>query len=129
MKFLLAGIVIFIIATVQSCNETRYKIWGTTVQATSFTKREVEHHSRRGYYVDLLVQYQFDDAGKVRKEEDSVSLDFAFPHPNAVTIQYIPGTEDSRISGHDQAWWIWVFLGSIGLLVWQCVKFWKFYKS
>lgn len=127
-QLLLLGLVLFIVSTFMSCNEMRYAMWGTSVDTMTFSKQEVST-GRRRLSRKLLVKYTFDDAGKVRKEEDEVPLDLPFPAANMIAVEYIPGSESSRVLGHHQKWWLLVFAGSLGLMGFGAYKFWKFYKS
>jgi len=126
-QLLLFGVIAFIVSIFTSCNETRYVIWGKTVDTAVFSKQSFS--GGRGQQPYLEVKYQFDDAGKARKEVDEVDPDFTFTSPVVVTIEYIPGTESSRVDGHHQKWWFGVLLASVALMAAGAVKFWRFYKS
>jgi hypothetical protein len=128
VRAVLAVIVLLAIATFKSCEEARYTLWGETVEPTSATTRQVTTRGRRGSQRQKLeVSYQFDDAGKVRKEHEVVSLDYKVPDP--LRVQYIPGTTDSRIEGNTERFWLIIVAIALALFSWQVIKFWKFYKS
>jgi hypothetical protein len=129
-KLLLFGIGLFVVSTFMSCSEIRYSVWGKTVDTPTYTKQQVRVYRRRSPdTTEILVKYQFDDNGKLRKEEDQVSLDYTFASPNTVRVQYIPGSDSSRLERSMQWWWLAIFGGSIGVMGFGAFKFWRFYKS
>jgi hypothetical protein len=125
---LLAAVGLFVVSVFLSVNEVRYLLWGTTVQTTQFSRQLTSSGGRASRQV-MLVKYTFEDGGRVRKESDEVGLDFPFPPANAVMVEYIPGSESSRVHGHHQRWSFYVLGASVLLVGWQVWKFWKFYKS
>lgn len=124
---LAAAVLLLIASAVLSVNEARYALWGQTVRAQDF-KRHTVMRSRNTRQV-VVVRYTFTDGGAARTEEDEVGPDFHFPMANAVDVQYIPGTDSSRLLGHHRRWPLYVLGGSVLLLAWQAWRFWRFYRS
>jgi hypothetical protein len=128
LLLLVVAVGLFVVSVFLSVNEVRYLLWGTTVQTTQFSRQLTSSGGRASRQV-MLVKYTFDDGGRVRKESDEVGLDFPFPPVNAVIVEYIPGTDSSRVHGHHQRWSFYVLGASVLLVGWQAWRFWKFYKS
>ncbi len=78
-------------------------------------------------YPVLRFEYEFDDGDRMRSEKDDVSPDWAWTKGSpTVAVQYIPGTDSSRLVGNDHRGWLW---GSAGLLVLGAIcggVWWKF---
>jgi hypothetical protein len=123
----IAAVLLFIVSAALSVNEARYAIWGQTVRTQDFKRTDVMRS--RNMRKVAVVRYTFLDGTKTRTEEDEVDIDFPFPAANAVDVQYIPGTDSSRLLGHRRVWPLWILGGSILVIAWQACRFWRFYKS
>ncbi len=127
---LLAAIGLFVVSFFFSCGELDYLVRGRTAAATSVVKRPTSGGGRGGPTV-LDVTYEFPDIdGKLRKETDTVPLDWNFSTPGPLMIQFIPkSAESSRLLGHKHMAFVYVFAASFIPIGYGCYKFWKFYKS
>ena len=132
-KVMLVCGILFLVSIFMSYGELQYMASGETVQANLINAYETTRYSRRGVpRHTLVVEYQFTDGERgVRKESDRVRtswpLDTASAH---VPIEYIPGSPgSSRLYGHTQMVWVYIFGASLLAMGFFCYKFWKFYKS
>jgi hypothetical protein len=127
---LLLGTGVFVVSLYFSWGELNYLVRGRTVAATSVVKRQTSGGIRNGPTV-LDVTYEFPDVnGRVRRETDTVPLDWYFSTSGPVIIQFIPrSAESSRLSGHRHLIFVYVFAASFIPIGAGCYKFWKFYKS
>lgn len=133
LRLMLFVLILFIAATVQSCQEIRYTVFGKEAVATITDSKTVTRYRRRD---ELRLRYAFVDVdGTNRLEADEVSLHFvpslqdASGRP-AVAIQFIPGTIDaSRIPSGSRWYMIGLFCVSLVALVVVSVRFWKNYQE
>jgi hypothetical protein len=122
--------VLFLVSLIGSCTELRYAVFGTDVDAqVTVAKQGVEPGRRgRGHPV-LMVEYQFTDNGTVRKEQDIVPRDWPAVAGQSTPVQYISGTDMSRLKGHKNMVFVYLFLASLIGVAFVGIRFWKFYKS
>lgn len=122
LKWILAAVVAFLVTGYLSFQELKYAVWGTTAEAT--VTRTFETRERRRNL--LAVEYTFTDTeGTSHSERDDVPSDWPTPGPK-VTIQYMPGVEDSsRLEGHSSKVAVWMFLGCCLLLAFAGFKLYQ----
>jgi hypothetical protein len=127
---LIFGIGLFMVSFFFSCSELNYIARGRTAAATSVLKQRTTDGRRHGPLV-LDVTYEFTDInGRVRKETDTVPLDWTFPASGPVMIQFIPNSaESSRLAGHTDRVWVYIFVASFVPIGFGVYKFLRFYKS
>lgn len=133
LKWVLVGLVVFVVSAVFTYGEARYLLFGKSAPADVLSIKEVQERGRRGRQKTLLeVRYEFDDVkGTVRQEQQRVSTTWTPPHDNVIDVQYIPGSPaDSRIKGVGEHWvFPALFFASLAFLAFKGVQFWRFYKS
>jgi len=128
-KAVVALIAIIIACVYFSAKELRYMIWGRTVDATVISAIEERVTKTQGgiSFPQLTVAYAFQDGGQAREEVDAVTPDWPITKTTkVVAVEYIPGTELSRLKGNDHKGWLW---GSGVMLVLGCMvggAWWKF---
>jgi hypothetical protein len=130
-RLMLGAGILFIFSCVMSYGELRYLCFGETVEATIISAKQVEVRGRRGRTsTRLKVEYRYEDSGGIlRTDSDRVSTDWELPETEEIQVQCIAGTDSSRLAGHTQMIWVYVFgLCLVGVLG-AGLKFWKFYKS
>ena len=122
--------VLFIVSLVGSCTELRYALFSTTVDAQVTMAKPTLQGGRRGRSSSvLLVEYQFTDNGTVRKEQDIVDPDWPAQAGATTPVQYISGTDVSRLAGHSNMLFVYLFGASLVGLAVVGFRFWRFYKS
>jgi len=117
-----AVVVLFLFSLISSCSELRYIMRGVEAEAQLVEVKELQGRSRRsGSYNYVVAKYRFEDKdGKVRTEMDRVSSRFK-PEiginengSQTVAIEYQSGIPNrSRLKGHDDMLWVYIFLGTI----------------
>ena len=132
-KMMLACGILFLVSAVMSYRELQYMMSGETAQAT-LIRTETSRSRRHGRpYPTLVVEYQFADArgGGVRKESDRVPTDWPIDRGTTqIAVEYIPGSPGwSRLHGHSQMVWVYLFGACLLAIGYFFYKFWKFYKS
>jgi hypothetical protein len=134
-------LVLFVLSTVFSIQELRYLAFGRTIDAKLGAIRQIEHRGRYGTTsYNLGVSYEYDDevlaknprwaSQAHRRDEDEIPTDWRpLPSGQTVRVQFIPGTESSRLEGHHQLVWVGVFGVFLAIGLGWCLWFWRFYKS
>lgn len=122
LKWLLIVGVLFLISGFFSWREFKYIVFGTTVDASLVQTYQTEERGRRGRVKQMLVvEYRFTDKdGSARKEKDTISASSPAPTGPLVSIQYLsksPGS--SRLTGHTQRIWMFVFFGCLAYLAYK----------
>src|SRR5690349_5495740 len=101
-KFAVAALVVFFVCGYFAYHEARYAVFGATVDADVLRVSEQIIHGRRGSRTQkLLVEYRFaDPSGTVRKESDTVPMDFPVAQQGeTLPVQFIGGVPGaSRLS-------------------------------
>ena len=132
MRAMLGIAILFFVSLFFAFGEMRYYVFGKTVDAEIVQVQRLLEPRRRGSSIPKLsVEYQFmDPDGRKRKETDMVPEEWGISRADGVVaVQYIPGTESSRLVGHTNTFWVYVFLVFLGLMGFAGWRFWKFYKS
>lgn len=122
LKWILIAGIAFLFSAFFAFQELKYFVWGTTAEATVTNTFETRERRRNL----LAVEYTFTDKeGQHHSERDDVPSDWPTPGPK-VTIQYMPGVEDSsRLEGHSRTGAVWVFFVCCGLLVFAGFKLYQ----
>jgi hypothetical protein len=112
LKWILIAGIAFLVTGYLSFQELKFAVWGTTAEATVTRTFETSSGSRRRPKLLLAVEYTFsDEEGQHHSERDDVPSSWPTPGPK-VTIQYMPGVEDSsRLEGHSSQVAVWIFFG------------------
>jgi hypothetical protein len=130
VKWLLLGIVLFLIGGFLSYRELVYLIRGREVQARVVKAYEQEQHGRFGQVTGtkLVIEYAFTDAeGLSRKGDDEVGTDWPLPTSGSVSVTYTPGIDGvSRLTGHGN-WIVLVLFG--GALIYLAVAGYLFWRE
>ena len=116
-RLVVALLLLLAISTVKSCDEIRYAISGTIVKPIRATISE-DRPPR--------VEYEFMD-GPQRRVESDRPLFGSVAEP--VMIEYIPGSETSRIARGREWWWIILPGALLVAIAYHSWRFWKLYKS
>ncbi len=126
-------LILFIAATVQSCQEIRYTVFGKEAVATITDSKTVSRYRGRDR---MRLRYAFADTdGTNRLEADDVSMDFVTSLTDAegrpaVAIQFIPGTIDaSRIPSGNRWYLIGLFCVASAAMVFMSVRGWQNYQE
>src|SRR3954454_13361875 len=100
-KLLLFFGLMFLVSTFFAYKELKYWLRGKTIRADLIDVRETTSSGRRRRPM-LVVEYGFTEPGATtrRRETDRVSTDWEQPADKSVTVQYLPGTDNSRLAGH-----------------------------
>jgi hypothetical protein len=127
LKWLLIGLLVFVVSAFFSWRELKYAAVGKAVDAKLLRVYESTESGRRGRTTQkLAVEYWFADGGADRKETDTLSIDATPPAGPAVAVQYLAGTPgSSRLAGNGQRVWVLVFFASlafVGFKVFQVVR-------
>lgn len=128
-KWLLIGVIAFLISGYYSFSEVKFAIWGRTAEATvtrTYETTESGRRFRKRHYT--VVEYQFAEAdGTLRSERDKVSAGTVVPGISQIAVQYLPGVADSsRLAGQTSLTSICVFVGS---LIWLSVAGYKLHME
>ncbi|MBX3357912.1 MAG: hypothetical protein KF745_05745 [Phycisphaeraceae bacterium] len=131
-KFAFVAFVVFIVSFFASCSELKYFTHGKTAEAHLGRAAVVTSRGRFGTRRQKLqIDYVFQDGdGSTRRESDTVATSWPVPEGDTIPVQYIPGSPgDSRLEGHSQAVFVYIFFASLAWLAFLGFRFWKFYKS
>jgi hypothetical protein len=111
-KIVLVVLLVFLVSMIKSCNEMRYWISGKTTiaQASTRVDQEIRHGET---FPQRVLAYNYDDAGKSCSNYVNVPMDWPGKGQSTVKIQYIPGSELSRISGQSNMVWVIIFFASL----------------
>jgi hypothetical protein len=121
-KWLLGGILLFLVSGCFTYYEVNYWLRGTDGQATVL--KVFESRGRRGR-VSLTVEYEFTDAaGNRRKDQQSVSRDSDLPGTGGkIAIQYLPGADaSSRLAGSNNYLFVGLFIVSLAFIAFGILK-------
>jgi hypothetical protein len=125
---------LFIASAVVSCSEIRYTAFGRTKEAV------VEKAMEQYYPGDtdksrstLHFDYILDDAGNKRHESDAVDYSWIQEHGptvlgedgHTIAVQYLAGTDSSRIAGHNHRWVMIPFGIVVLMIVVASVRFYR----
>jgi hypothetical protein len=111
-KIILAIFLLFFVSMVMSCQELRYMVSGKTTDASLNTRLEYSQRNG-GKYVKRVAGYSFEDSGKNRQRYFDVPFDWSHAEDKSIKVQYIPGSERSRVYGDSNKGWVAVFVGSL----------------
>jgi hypothetical protein len=116
-KWLLAGLVIFIVSGIISYRELTYFVMGRNANAHITKAYETVRRSRGGETISLSIDYEFTESdGTKRTGSDTVARNWPLPDDGVILVRYTPGTDgNSRISG--QVNWVGPILFVISLVV------------
>lgn len=120
-KRMLFVILTFLVSAFFAYRELKYTLWGQTIDAQIVRTYQTTPTGRRGRPM-LVVEYSFQDAGQTRREGDRVSLDTPLASDTSVPIQYLPGTDLSRLAGNRNLVSVWIFLGTLALLAFFLIR-------
>jgi hypothetical protein len=129
IRLWLFAIVMFFFGIYTAYREFRYAISGETTQATVVDMFETR--GRRGR-TTRHVRYQYTDAEATQKRtgSDAVADGAFFDRGQAISIQYLPGEEDSsRLSGHRNYVGLVIFAVSIGAMTFAGFKLYQSEKE
>lgn len=132
VKVLIGSVIAFIACTIYSWQEVRYLFLGHTVQG-SIARTMVETYRSGRFSTEkqrVRVHYAFvEKAGAPRTAESIESVDWTPPANNLIDVQYIPGTGQSRLPGHEAYIALVGFFGTLAFLGWRAVAFWIDFKK
>lgn len=125
-KWILIAGIAFLFSAYLSYKELKFAVWGETAEATVTDTHEVRGGRRSS--PKLAVEYTFtDESGAHHSERDDVSINSAISTNDLLTVQYLPGVDDSsRIEGNSNRFAVVIFLGS---LAWLAFSFFKLYRD
>lgn len=125
-KIILCVFGLFFVSMVMSCQELRYMVSGKVVDAGGSPRVEtwVDKYGTKTQH--QVISYQFQDGEATRGQTLEVPLNWTNPSPgNSLKVQYIPGSDTSRLLGQSNRVWVWVFFVSLALSIfggWIMVK-------
>ena len=119
LMVVIAGLLL--VSFISSCSELGYALKGKSAEAQLIDVQQVQVKTGRRSHPRLQVSYYFQEPdGTRRTESDHVSLNFvpeiseSADGTKLVAIQYRPGWPNkSRLKGHDEMVWVYIFLGSL----------------
>jgi uncharacterized membrane protein YtjA (UPF0391 family) len=116
-KWLLLGIVIFLVSGCISYRELLYYVTGHNAQGQITKTYESVRRSRGRETISRVVEYSFSEPdGTQRSGSDDLARDWPIPVDGKVMIRYTPGSDgSSRISGHVN--WVGPILFAISLVL------------
>ena len=125
-KWLLVSGIVFLISGYFSYNELRFFVRGKTAEARVTRTRETQSGGRHSSPV-LSVEYQFTEAdGTSRSERDQVAIGSAVTANDLITVQYLPGVEDSsRVLGNSRMGAVYLFLACLAWLSFSGYQLWR----
>ena len=110
MKFVLTIIALVLISLFMSCQELHYMVSGKTADATMNSRVEnFENRMRR------VVGYNYMDRGEARQKFVEVPMDWPGVGQPTVKVQYIPGSDTSRLYGQTNMVWVIIFFISLAV--------------
>jgi len=124
-KILLFFGLLFFVSTFFAYKELKYWLRGKTIQADLIDVRETTSADRR-HRPMLVVEYGFTAPGATthRRETDRVSTDWEPPGNKTVIVQYLPGTDDSRLAGHANVVAVVIFFASFAVTAFFVGRLW-----
>ena len=126
LKWLLVAVFAFLFSAYFSYQELKFAVAGVTADATVTNTFEVRGGRRSS--PKLAVEYTFtDEDGAHHSERDDVSIGSSISENDTISVQYLPGAEDSsRIEGNSNSFAVAIFLGC---LIWLGFSFFKLYRE
>ena len=124
-KAILCFGILFLVSAFFAWKEVKYLLWGKVVEADLISTREVTTLTRRGEEVWLVVEYSFKETGGTqRREKDRVHTDWSLPGGKKVPVQYLAGTDNSRLVGHRNYVAVFIFVVSFALTAFFVGRLW-----
>jgi hypothetical protein len=124
-KTILCFGLLFLVSSFFAWKELKYVVWGKVVDADLISTRQVTTTTRRGEQVWLVVEYSFkESSGAERREKDRVSTDWSLPRGQTVPVQYLAGTDDSRLVGHRNFVAVIIFVVSFAVTAFFVGRLW-----
>lgn len=125
VKFYGTICLLFLLSMWQSWRELKYALWGELATATVARVKEVSGSRVGSKQLNVEFRYPAEGAG-IQTELERVPLDTAIAEGDEISIQYIPGEEDSaRLDSRTSMGAVYMFFGSLVAMGFVGFRIWK----